>query len=167
MRILGFLSGAAFLAAMLAGASAQSADLHALYERHCAGCHAPHAGDFVRDSLERRDGGLVGRRNGREIRAFLAAGHGHLDAGEAVAMAAHLAAIAKANGLFQDKCRICHDRAADFARRRLILRDGRLEGRYTGRQIKPFLSGHGRLEAREIETILEMLARQLAPSSGD
>lgn len=140
---------------------AQTMDPHALYERSCARCHAPHAGDFVPKSLMRLGDRIVGRESGKELRSLLAAGHGRLASGEVDAVVAHLAFILEAGGLFRDKCLICHDRAVVLARRELILRDGRLVGRYTGRDIATFLENHGRLEGAEVATILRMLERQL------
>lgn len=158
------------LAALLAPASAErapSSDLHGLYERHCAQCHPPHAGDFARDALERRGGEIVGRASQRAVRAFLTDGHGRLAAADVGAMVTHLAAIVDAGGLFQDKCRICHGRATDFARTRFIVRDGRLTARFTGRDVATFLSRHGRIGGAEIETIVDMLTRQGMPRAGD
>lgn len=148
-------------------ALAQTIDPHQLYEERCSGCHAPHAGDFVHGSLERLDDKLVGRGTGRELRAFLAGGHGRLAALEIDVVAAHLAAILAAGGLFRDKCLICHRRAVELARSHLVLRDGRVMGRYTGRDIAVFLKNHGRLEEGEIETAVRMLARQLTARRAD
>jgi cytochrome c5 len=152
-------SGAAVFAA---GARAQDIDPHQLYERHCGGCHAAHARDFVRKSLERRGGDIVGRNSGVALGTFMARGHGRLDAFQAREMVAHLTAIFDGGWLFQERCRICHDRAVLFARRSLVLRDGRVVGRYTGRDIRSFLDNHGRIDAGEAETIMVMLKRQLA-----
>ena len=140
---------------------AQDLDPHALYEGSCARCHESHAGEFVPKGLVRRGERILGRESGKELRAFLAAGHGRLAPGEVDAMVAHLAFILEAGGLFRDKCLICHDRAVVLARRELILRDGRLIGRYTGRDIAVFLENHGRLDGDEVATILNMLERQL------
>ena len=143
------------------GLQAQDLDPHALYERSCARCHAPHAGDFAPKSLVRLGDRIVGREDGKELRAFLAAGHGRLAPGEVDALVAHLAFVLESGGLFRDKCLICHDRAVVLARRELVLRDGRLVGRYTGRDIAVFLENHGRLDGAEVATILRMLERQL------
>ena len=150
--------------ALVAGgkaAFAQAGDPHALYEQRCGKCHSPHAGEFAAESLERRDDKIVGRDSGRELRAFLARGHGRLAPPEVDAMVAHLTEILAAGGLFLEKCLICHGRAKGFARLELIMRDGRVTGRYSGRDIAAFLSGHGRLEPDEVPTIAEMLERQL------
>jgi len=150
------------LAAGGRAAFAQAGDPHALYEQRCAKCHSPHAGEFVADSLERIDGRIVGRDSGRELRAFLTRGHGRLAPPEIDAMVAHLASILAAGGLFHENCRICHGRAVTLARSELIIRDGRLTGRYSGRDIAAFLAAHGRLDADEIPTVVRMLERQLA-----
>ena len=142
-------------------ARAQTIDPHQLYERRCAGCHAPHAGDFARDSLERAGGEVLGRRNGKALRPLLEAGHGKLTAQEIDVMVAHLTAILRSGALFRQKCRICHDRAVLLARARLLQRNSRLVGRYTGRDIAAFLEIHGRLDSAEASRILEMLKRQL------
>lgn len=103
----------------------------------------------------------VSQKTGRPIAELLAAGHGDLSPAETDALIAHFAAILDANGLFEAKCRVCHDRAVDLARRNLVLRGNHLFDRYTERDIEAFLATHGRLDAAEIETIVTMLKRQL------
>lgn len=146
---------------------AQDIDPHGLYEQRCSGCHSAHAGQFVHDKLERLDEEIVGRETGRELRSFLTAGHGNLAPSEIDAMVAHLAAILGRGALFREKCLICHGRAVTLARSELILRDGRLVGRYSGRDIAAFLQNHGRLDLAQIPAIVEMLERQLSTESGD
>ena len=97
-------------------AHAQTIDPHALYEQHCSGCHAPHAGDFARDNLERVGDKIVVRGTGKGLRSLLARGHGKLSPPEIDAMVAHLASILESGALFQEKCFICHGRAVAFAR---------------------------------------------------
>jgi hypothetical protein len=147
--------------------SAQTLDPHELYEERCAGCHAPHAGEFVPNSLARRDGQIVGRDSGKELRPFLADGHGRLEPLEVDVMVAHLTAILEAGGLFREHCLMCHDRAVVLARRELVLRGNRLVGRYSGRDIAVFLENHGRLEGSEIVIVLRMLERHLATRPGE
>lgn len=153
-----------FAALSFAACSAWAADVdpHGLYERRCAGCHLEHAGDFVQESILRADGELIGKTNGIEVRAFLMRGHGKLSPAEVEVMMAHLTAILEAGALFQDRCVICHGRAVDFARLHLGMRDGVLIGRYSGHLVAEFLTGHGRLEPSEIETVVEALARQVS-----
>jgi len=114
----------ATLAGALTVALAQSIDPHRLYEQRCSGCHAMHASEFVRDSLKVADGKLVGRRSGREVLTFLESGHRRLTGAEAKAMVAQLTSIEASDGLYQQKCRICHDRAVNLARTELIIMGG-------------------------------------------
>ena len=148
-------------------AFAQAGDPHALYEQRCAKCHNPHAGVFVAESLERIEGRVVGRDSGRELQSFLARGHGRLTPAEVDTMVAHLTSILAAGGLFREKCLICHGRAVGLARLELIMREARLTGRYSGRDIAVFLAVHGRLEPHEVPTIVQMLERQLADQTDD
>ena len=142
-------------------AVAQSPDPHQIYEEHCTRCHAGHAGDFAWESLEQREGEVVTRRSGRPLTAFLRTGHGRLPPEQVAALSDHLAAILGREALFQRKCRACHARALPLARLKLILRNGRLTGRYTDRDIAAFLSYHGRLTAGEVPVLVEMLTGQL------
>lgn len=139
----------------------QAIDPHELYEQQCGGCHTPHAGDFVHESLIKSEGRILGRKSGEELRAFLEAGHGKLSANEIDVMVAHLTAIQQSGRLFHRKCRICHERAKILARRELILKDGKLFGRYTDRNMATFLSNHGRLTPEEVSRMVEVLKRQL------
>jgi mono/diheme cytochrome c family protein len=142
-------------------AGAETVDPHALYERRCSRCHPPHAGEFAADSLRSLGGRVVGRKTGQELRAFLAGGHGRLAPREVDEMVAHLASIVQAGGLFREHCLICHGRAVGFARGQLIVKEGRLVGRYSGRDVETFLASHGRLEEAEVGTIVRMLESQL------
>lgn len=69
--------------------------------------------------------------------------------------------IQETGRLFQAKCVICHENAARFARLRLILRDDTLTGRYTDKHVAEFLLQHGRRDASEAQTMVEVLTRQL------
>ncbi|WP_417684760.1 hypothetical protein [Roseibium sp.] len=145
-------------------ASAQGPDPHQIYERKCAGCHEAHAGDFVHDNVTTGDGKVIGRRSGRPVAAFLARGHGKLAPPERAVLIEHLEQIARSGALFHDKCLVCHDRAVVFARSRLIGRQGKLVGRYSGRDVRAFLSNHGRVTAEEADTLTAILAYQLRGS---
>ena len=151
------------LAILLAGSPlhAQTSDPHALYETHCTRCHAPHAGDLAHDMLVLEDGRALSRTSGETLRRILLGGHGSLSPSQADDLADHLTAILGAGGVYRDKCLGCHDRAVRLARRNIIVRDGRMVSRYTGRDIAGFMLEHGRLTASEAGIILEMFARQL------
>jgi len=149
------------LAGGLAGAFAQTIDPHPLYEDRCGGCHVPHAGDFVRDNIVLSDGKLIGRKSGREPRAFLEAGHGKLTPDEIESIVILMTNIQQSGGLFQEKCIICHDRAMSLARSELIMKNGKLIGRYSKRDIEQFLSSHGRLRPDEVSKMVDVLKRQL------
>lgn len=149
---------------LLAGgqnAAAQSADPHEIYERNCAQCHAPHAGDFVHDNLALSGNTIVGLKSKRDVRAFLQSGHGKLTPEEIDILVAALTQIRLSGRLFHDKCLICHDRAVRLARTELVIKDGRLVGCFSGRDIERFLKEHGRLDADEVLSMVAVLKRQL------
>lgn len=151
----------AFLICWAVSASAQQVDPHRTYERKCGTCHAAHAGDFVWDELTETEDGLVGRVSGLRMRDMLEGGHGGLTAPEIEALLDQFALIRRSDRLFRNKCRICHDGAVQLARRDLILKDGKLEGRYTSRDIEAFLHRHGRLDPSEVAQMIEILRRAL------
>lgn len=150
--LLLFLGGSAY---------AQTIDPHRVYEEKCSGCHSAHAGDFVWESLTVSDGELAGRKSGRQLDAFLRAGHGGLSAQETDALIEQFNLVRESGGLFRAKCRICHDSMISLARLDLIIDQGRLVGRYSGRDIDAFLHGHGRLEPAEVGTMIDVLTRAL------
>ncbi len=151
------------LAMVLAGSPlrAQTSDPHALYEGHCAKCHAPHAGDLAHDMLVLEDGIALSRTSGETLRRILLGGHGKLTPSQADDLTDHLTAILGAGGVYRDKCLGCHDRAVRVVRRNIIVKDGRMVSRYTGRDMSQFMHQHGRLTQKEVAVILEMFARQL------
>jgi mono/diheme cytochrome c family protein len=140
---------AAGLLATILGAAkapAESVDLHRLFEERCQSCHG-HAGDFAREHLSIVEGVLRGRTP--DLRRFLERHHGPRTAAEADALYQMFFRQVEAGGRFKQRCGICHDSAADLARNRLIVVDGTLRGRYTGRDIHAFLLDHGRLDAKD------------------
>lgn len=143
----------------------QVANPHRIYEDSCAGCHAPHSGDFVWDELGVSDGVLVGARSGRAVENYLRSGHGGVTTDKAEVLLAHFRIIRDSGGVFIEKCRICHVTAVELVRNNLILDEGKLTGRYTGRDIGAFLDGHGRLSPEEVSEMLSVLTR-VANSQG-
>ncbi|MBW4982671.1 hypothetical protein KZZ07_08965 [Mameliella sp. CS4] len=153
LAILSLMSGAP--------GQAQDIDAHAVYERSCASCHSAHAGDFVFESLIVSGDDLVGKKTGMPVAAMLASGHGKLSAEETEALVAQFLAIQEGGQLFQRKCFICHQRAVVLSKLKLVEQDGRLVGRYTGRDIETFLTEHGRLTPEEVPLMLERLTSQV------
>lgn len=154
----GLTAALSALAILIAPAAlASEADPHRLYESKCASCHFPHAGEFVWLELDTGQEPLVGRNSGRSVAALLEGGHGRLTPADAAILVAHFQAIRASGQLFRTKCRMCHDTASELVRRALILRDGILTGRYTGRDIAQFLTVHGRLTPAEAEQMLGVL----------
>jgi hypothetical protein len=147
--------------AVAASAGAQETDPHAIYEQSCARCHEAHAGDFVHKRLDMKGGRLISTSSGQDIEAFLSEGHGRLGPAERQILIDQLVAIRQSGRLFHDKCLTCHDRAAEFARARLIVKDGVLVGRYSGKDTGQFLQGHGRLAPDEVSRMIDVLKRQL------
>lgn len=141
--------------------NAQQADPHLIYEENCAGCHAPDAGDFVTEKLIATDNGLVGKASGRPVIDYLKAGHGRLSDQEIDVLIEQFEFIQGTGRLFKEKCIVCHDNAAKFARLKLILRDDILTGRYTDRDVAELLLQHGRLDASEAQKMVEVLTHQL------
>ncbi len=161
VRIYHFVFRFLALTCMVGTAQAQQIDPHSVYEKNCAGCHSAHAGAFVFESTDLINGALVGKRTGKPVSDYLAAGHGGLSDLETAALMEHMSSIRKSGRLFQQKCAMCHSNAKDLARATLILRDETLWGRYSGRDIAQFLTNHGRLKPDEVPKMVEVLTRQL------
>ena len=142
----------------IAPSAASAVDLHRLWDERCAECHED-AGTFARQTLKADDGRLLSRRPERDLRAFLLRHQGGLPPAEAEGVYAMLSAQARTPPLFREKCSICHVKAADLVRDSLILRDGVLVGRYSGRIIADFLAGHGRLEPDQVPVLVGQLSR--------
>lgn len=147
-RIAATLAAALIAAPGVAGAT----DLHKLFEEHCAGCHGD-AGPFAQEALAGVP--LTAERLGAFI---LRHGRG-FPADHAVAMADMLIAQAATPPFFKQNCAICHGRAAPLVRDRLILRDGVLMDRYTGRTMADFLRHHGALSPERQSFYLDLLRR--------
>jgi hypothetical protein len=147
-------------------AQSQPIDPHALFEAKCVRCH-DHAGVFARETLTIEAGEVVGRRSGKPVLKTLAGHFGKLSEAEAGLIVDMFRRQILSDGLYKAKCRFCHDPAKKLARQTLILREGQLVGRYSGRSIEDLLSYHGRLKGHEQKTVLDMLIWQLAIISSD
>jgi cytochrome c553 len=148
-------------------ARAQASDPHALYEESCARCHGAHAADLAHEMLVLEDGIALSRTSGEAVRRILLGGHGKLSASQADDLTDHLTAILGTGGVYRQKCLGCHDRAVRLVRGSVIVRDGRMISRYTGRDMSAFMLKHGGLTQNEVGVILEMFARQLRTASQD
>ena len=135
------------LGATTPAADSGAEDVHDLFEKRCGRCHA-HAGDLARQIKFDPNGRLVGSNSGQDIRAFLDRHHAG-EASVADALYALFARQAARGGEFRNRCTICHGRARQLVQERLVIKDGRLVGRYNGREVADFLVGHARLGATE------------------
>jgi hypothetical protein len=142
-------------------AAADSIDPHQVYEQKCARCHEDHARAFADTHLLLRNDRVIGLKRGRDLETFLEKGHGKLDPVEVIPLVAHLKSVTGAAGLYQAKCRMCHEPAVDFARLNLIMDGGNLLGRYSKADIAAFMIHHGRIDETERLTIMDALKRQL------
>lgn len=147
-------------------AQSQIVDPHALFEDKCGRCHG-HAGAFALEKLTIAKGEVVGQRSGKVVLKTLASHFGRLADSEARQVVDMFRRQIEVGGLYQSKCRICHDPAKDLARRTLIMRNGQLFGRYSGRPVVDLLSYHGRLRDDERKVLLDMLAWQLTTGRGE
>lgn len=152
--------GGVLLAAALAH-GAPGADFHRIFEERCASCHG-HAGEFVRGALTERDGTLESLRTGRPVSEILTSHAGGLEPDKVALFVEVFTAQLRSGGFYRERCDICHGRAREFARLRLIVREGRLTGRYSGRDIEAFLPGHARMTAEEARRMLEALTAILS-----
>lgn len=143
------------LAGMLSAPMAGAADFHQLFEERCLNCHG-HSGPFVSQTLQIDEGRIVGR-SGQPVTEFLQTHAGGLDDDTLALFLRNFRHQIESGSLFRTKCMTCHDRAYEFTRLNLSLKDGTLVGRYTGRNIADFLRTHGRLTPEEQTTMLETL----------
>ena len=133
-----------------------------LFQDKCGRCHK-RAGPLVRAQLTLADGTLVGADSGQDLRAFMRRHYGRPSAEEIEAIYAALLRIAKGEGRFLVRCGICHRSAERMAHNVLVVKDGTLRGRYSGRDIEAFLLGHGTESAEEAAFFTEVLRRQRPP----
>lgn len=141
---------------------AQGLEQTGLYWEHCGGCHDG-AGALARKSLDLVDGVLRGRRGGTPLRDFLPGHVRKLSLEEVRVIESALLRVAQGKGRFQERCGICHRSAEDLARHHLILADGVLRGRYSGRDIGEFLASHGTRSGEEADFFHKVLRRWAPP----
>ena len=145
------------IAAVLATGAAEAGqtDYHDLFEKRCLACHG-HAGDFARETLRVEPDGVVGSR-GQPLEQFLSRHQGGLAKEDIGPILEMFRRQIESGALFRERCAICHDTAREFARINLILRDGVLIGRYSDREVAPFLVGHARLTASQAAEMTQAL----------
>ncbi len=127
---------------LLATSPGKATDLHQFWEQTCGDCH-PHAGAFAQRFLTVKDGKLQGRHHTDDLIVFLQ--HHHLPQNLVRPMYDMLLAQAGTGPRFKERCGRCHESAADLARESLVVRDGVLHGRESGRPVAEFLPRHAKL----------------------
>jgi len=132
-----------------------------LYRERCARCHGE-AGTFAKERLGMVDGVLRSRRSGRAVRVLLRGHPGAPDLEEISALVTALGDIVQGGGQFERRCAICHGSARSFASRQLLVSDGRVQGRWSGRDVERYLGDHARLDATGA-AFFTVLLRRLAP----
>lgn len=144
----------ALIAALTVAGAAQSddSDYHSRFHALCGRCHG-HSGPFARDRLAIVNGELVGRATGRPVERFLRRHPGGLSTADITLFRDVMQRQVEAGSLFQDNCAICHGRAVELAAANLGISEGELRIRYSGKSVRDFLAGHGRLGDREIEIV--------------
>ncbi len=156
---------AAVVLGLLAGPAVAADDgPRGLFQERCGKCHE-RASPLVHETLRLEDGRLVRRKSGGDLSAFLKRHPRGLSATEQAAIYDALLAIAEYRGRVQLSCAICHGTARELARDYLVLRDGALMGRYSGRDMAEYLPGHARMDAEDaafFEDVLRRVTRSLA-----
>ena len=152
-----------FLALSPVPGQAQNPERTGLFREHCGACHDG-AGRLARESLEVVDGTVRGRRSGTALTEFLPGHAGGFSVEVVQAIDRVLLRVAQGKGRFQERCGICHRSAEGLARHRLILKEGQLRGRYSGRDIARFLVSHG-TRSREEADFFHGVLRRWAPTA--
>ena len=157
MRVSGIINTALVISLLFTGGSrASGSDLHWLWDNQCAECHG-HSGEFARKFLEFKNGELQGRWHGEALLGFM---HNHYaTAIEIDAVYEMLLAQTLTEPRFKQECSSCHGRAAAFVRYSVVLREGVLLGRKSGRPIQQFLQQHQQLESDDAEFYTHLLSR--------
>jgi hypothetical protein len=155
----GYLLAGLAVSAMLAAAPAVAADtfdLHWFWDQRCAECHG-HAAQFARTALAVENGVLVGRHHRDDLMVFL--GNHGVPQNRVKPVYDMLHAQVETGPRFKDKCGDCHDNAAALARETLVVRDGVLQGRESGRPVAEFMKRHGKLKPDEVPFFVDLMAR--------
>lgn len=141
---------------MQAPAIAADLDLHVYWEQRCESCHG-HAGAFARRFLHLENGQLSGVHPVGDLNQFLR--NHYLNDDLIAPVTAMLKAQVVSRPLFSEKCAGCHGSAAQFVRQSLVMKDGVLTGRLSGRTVADFLNAHGKLEPGQKDIMLDTLSR--------
>lgn len=143
---------------LLPAAPGNGTDLHHFWEQTCGDCH-PHAGAFAQRFLTVKDGELQGGHHKDDLLVFLQ--HHYLPQNLVQPMYEMLLAQASTGPHFKERCGRCHESAADLARASLVVRDGVLYGRESGRPVNELLPRHARLGLApdEVTFFTDLLAR--------
>ncbi len=155
-------AGLVVVASIALVTEAFSFDVHEMFEARCGRCHQ-HAGDLALKKLVIDNGVLRGRTSGNDIRAFLPNHFGYPNPEETTALYNMFVWQVEGGGRFKARCAICHIRARELARLNLVRDGDAVRGRYTGNDLSEFLSGHGRIDANEVDFFVRLLA-QMAPT---
>ena len=105
------------------------------------------------------DGSLRLKGSGVPLSAFLGKHPVRLADDDLRALLETLATIVSNGAEFHARCTVCHGQVEQFARANLVLQNGILVGRYSGREIAPFLNSHARLDADGGAFFLTVLKR--------
>jgi hypothetical protein len=144
------------LALYVSPSGAADRDLHDYWDARCASCHG-HAGQFARKFLRVENGKLLGTHHRDNLAEFLRNHYLTADLYEpALTM---LKAQATNPPLFNRKCSGCHDTAAEFARKSLIVKNSILIGRESGKPVIEYLKKHGKVTPEEAATLVQTLKR--------
>ncbi|MBE9553969.1 MAG: hypothetical protein IMF05_10945 [Proteobacteria bacterium] len=146
-------------------AMAQDAKWPGLYFEQCGNCHGS-ADALLEERAILKSGVLLGRSSNRDIRTFLGSHFGQRSSEDVDIVYREILRVARGGGRFKQQCAICHVSAEELARKSLILRDGELYGRYSGRRIADYLTGHGRLATQEDAVFFEQVLRRNLPGGG-
>ena len=164
VKILYYLFMTALLMLLLLTASStkveaaevKTPDLHKLWDNKCSTCHG-HSAEFSREFLKVVDGQLKGRLFENNLRLFL---HNHYLAGKEVdSIYAMLLAQINTVPRFKQECSGCHQSAANFVRKALILKDTVLYSNKLEIPVNNFLITHRGLNDEDIGFFVKQLTR--------